>query len=92
MADDQRPVIRVSDAERQDVVAALREAVGAGRITLEEFGDRTGLALAAMTSDDLAALSQDLPVPSPEVASPGKVTRWMLACARSRRRSGAPSG
>jgi Domain of unknown function (DUF1707)/Cell wall-active antibiotics response 4TMS YvqF len=53
--------ILVSDDERERSVALLRVAVGEGRLTLEEFSERVGLAYAARTDRDLASLARDLP-------------------------------
>ena len=53
--------MRVSDADRDRAIAELSEHYQAGRLTTEEFEDRTGRALAARTSADLAALFTDLP-------------------------------
>jgi hypothetical protein len=56
------PVVLASDGEREQVVLALRDAVVEGRLTLEEFSERVGGAQAARTNEQLAALTQDLPV------------------------------
>jgi len=53
--------LRVSDAEREAVVARLNQATGEGRLTLEEFTERVGAALAARTQADLDVLVDDLP-------------------------------
>ena len=54
---ESRPTpILVSDAERERSVALLRLAVGEGRLTLEEFSERVGLACAARTDQELASL------------------------------------
>ena len=53
--------LRVGDAEREAVVAQLRTHLGAGRLTLDEFEERTGHALAARTVGDLVPLTADLP-------------------------------
>jgi hypothetical protein len=53
--------MRVSDADRDRAIAELSEHYQAGRLTTEELEDRTGRALAARTSADLAALFTDLP-------------------------------
>jgi uncharacterized membrane protein YccC len=53
--------IRASDADRDRVVAALREHLAAGRLTTEEFSDRLDLAFAAKTLGDLDSLMADLP-------------------------------
>ena len=55
------PDLRASDAEREQVVAALREHAGEGRLTIEELDERCSAALAARTRGDLAALMRDLP-------------------------------
>jgi hypothetical protein len=65
---DPAPQVRVSDTEREAVVARLNTATGEGRLTLEEFGDRAGQAYAARTQGELARLVEDLPAvvaPSP---------------------------
>lgn len=53
--------IRVSDADRDAVLAELSEHLQAGRLTSAEFDERTSKALAARTGADLAALTVDLP-------------------------------
>lgn len=53
--------IRASDADREVVVAALRDAYTAGRLTLEEFDERTTAAYAARTWGELRTLTADLP-------------------------------
>ena len=53
--------LRVSGADRDRAIAELSEHYQAGRLTTEEFEDRSGRALAARTSADLAALFTDLP-------------------------------
>src|SRR3954451_13832179 len=54
--------IRASDKERDSVVEVLRDAYTDGRITLEEFDDRTSAAYASKTWGDLRELTSDLPV------------------------------
>ena len=43
------------------MVAALERHTGAGRLTLEEFEARVGVACDARTLDELAAVTSDLP-------------------------------
>ena len=66
--------IRVSDADRDQAIAELSEHFQTGRLTQEEFGERSGRALQARTGDDLAALFTDLPgqstVPVPPAGGP----------------------
>ena len=54
--------IRASDHDRDAVVATLRDAFSEGRLTLEEFQDRTTAAYAGRTWGDLRELTRDLPV------------------------------
>lgn len=56
-----RPSLRVSDAERHQVVEVLREAAGEGRLDLTELEERLELAFAAKTYADLEPLVRDLP-------------------------------
>jgi DUF1707 SHOCT-like domain/Cell wall-active antibiotics response LiaF, C-terminal len=62
------PALRVSDEERDAVAVVLREHCVAGRLTLEEFSERTDRALEARAKEELDALTRDLPEPaaSPE--------------------------
>jgi hypothetical protein len=53
--------LRASDAERDAVVGRLNQAVGEGRLTLDEFSQRLELAYAARTRGDLDPLLRDLP-------------------------------
>jgi hypothetical protein len=53
--------LRVSDADRDQVVSELGQAFQDGRITAEELDERSGLALRARTGNDLAVLLADLP-------------------------------
>jgi len=53
--------IRASDQERESVVDVLRDAYTAGRLTLEEFDERTSAAYASKTWADLRELTADLP-------------------------------
>lgn len=53
--------VRVSDRDREAVVARLGAAAGEGRLTLVEFEDRSGQAYEAKTYGDLDVLVADLP-------------------------------
>lgn len=53
--------IRASDQDREVVVATLRDAYTAGRLTLEEFDERTTGAYSGKTWGDLRKLTEDLP-------------------------------
>lgn len=74
--------LRVSDAERDRAVAELSEHFQTGRLTQEEFEDRSGRALRARTGGELGELFTDLPRDLPSTAgkalaadSPGSVRR-----------------
>ena len=56
-----RGAVRVSDAERDAAVAELSQHYQVGRLTAEEFSDRSAQAFAAKTGDQLHALFDDLP-------------------------------
>ena len=70
------PPVRASDAERDAAVRALTDAAAEGRITLEELGERTGRALEAVSRDELAGVTADLPSQAPGPVRRG--TRWVL--------------
>jgi hypothetical protein len=53
--------IRASDQERESVVDVLRDALTDGRLTFDEFEERTAAAYAAKTWTDLRELTSDLP-------------------------------
>jgi DUF1707 SHOCT-like domain len=55
------PALRASDDDRDTVLQALERHTAAGRLSLEEFDQRSTAALAAVTLDELAALIADLP-------------------------------
>jgi class 3 adenylate cyclase len=71
---------RVADADRDRAVTLLREHVVVGRLTLDEFSERVGLALRARTKGDLEAVMANLPeLASPlEETSRRKARRWFV--------------
>lgn len=71
---DNHPELRCSDSDRDRVAEELREHYADGRLTLEEFHERSDVAYAAKTFGDLAPLTSDLParVPKPAEAKPEK--------------------
>ncbi|HEY2214690.1 MAG TPA: adenylate/guanylate cyclase domain-containing protein [Acidimicrobiales bacterium] len=79
-ADDGPMAQRVADADRDRTVTLLREHVVDGRITLDEFSDRIGLALQARTRGDLQEVMSNLPdlaVPVEETRR-RKARRWFI--------------
>lgn len=70
--------LRVSNAERDRAVAELTGHFEAGRLTLEEFDDRSGRALQARTGRELSGLFTDLPqgvAPAPASAGSARSAR-----------------
>jgi hypothetical protein len=53
--------IRASDADRDAVAGALKDAYTAGRLTLEEFDERSTAAFTSKTWGELRAITRDLP-------------------------------
>lgn len=68
---DHPPQLRATDAEREHVAGLVRNAVGDGRIQLDELDDRLGAAYSAKTHGDLSVVIDDIvphtphPVPPP---------------------------
>ena len=77
--------VRVSDAERNVVVEALRTHTADGRLTLDEFAERVEVALAARTRADLDEVLRDLPAvlptaaPTPQPSSSRRPVRSTIA-------------
>jgi Domain of unknown function (DUF1707) len=87
------PELRIGDAEREAAVTALGEHYAAGRLSKDEFDERTAAALTALTASALAPLFGDLPAPHAAGAAvsttPGTVRpRPGWSPSRSRRRPG----
>jgi Domain of unknown function (DUF1707) len=68
---NERPPTRIGTAERTAAMKALDEHLAAGRLQIEEYGERSALAVNATTAPELAALFDDLPAPHPPL--PGVV-------------------
>ncbi len=78
MSDEDRtsPVLRASDADREETATALREHCAVGRLTHEELSDRLDAAYSARTVAELKALLHDLPElpPSPAPRPPRRTS------------------
>jgi hypothetical protein len=57
--------LRASDADRDRVIARLRDHFAEGRLTRDELDERITAALSAKTLGDLHVLMADLPEPAP---------------------------
>lgn len=79
MEEGSQPPILASDAERERACTTLREASVDGRLTLDEFSQRIGRALAARTRDQLAEVTRDLPAVLPPSAVRRPPVRWSVA-------------
>lgn len=84
--------LRASDSDREAVAQQLRDHYAAGRITLDEFDERTTTTYAAKTFGDLDGLLVDLPsvevvpvsdarVPAPAATAGGRVDHFRAAVA-----------
>ena len=70
MAEFQRSDIRVSDSEREDALGKLGEHMSAGRLDIDEYGERSARVTAAKTRGELLDLFGDLPEPRPAFGQP----------------------
>jgi hypothetical protein len=73
--------LRISDADREAAMALLSEQYAEGRLTKDEFDERSDAVWSAKTRGDLAPVFVDLPVRSPALpavtARPGgRRSRW----------------
>jgi hypothetical protein len=68
-------MLRAADRDRDEVAEILREQYAQGRLTLEEFDERSAKAVSARTMGELGALTADLPAP----AEPEENTAWSPA-------------
>jgi Domain of unknown function (DUF1707)/Cell wall-active antibiotics response 4TMS YvqF len=62
--------VRASDADRDQIIEALAAASAEGRLSLEEYSQRSEAALVARTHGELAGLTADLPAPRHSDAAP----------------------
>ncbi|GAA0946760.1 DUF1707 domain-containing protein [Pseudonocardia zijingensis] len=67
MTDEGASPLRIGHAERTAAQKALDEHLAEGRLTVEEYADRSAAAANAVVASDLAALFTDLPQPHPEL-------------------------
>ena len=62
--------VRASDGDRDQTIEALAAASAEGRLSLEEYAQRSEAALVARTHGELAGLTADLPAPRQRDAAP----------------------
>jgi hypothetical protein len=83
--------VRASDAEREEYASVVREAVGEGRLTLDEGDERLATIYAAKFRDELRPVVTDLP--REEEAPPyGRVATRHGPWGDPRRGGGDPGG
>ena len=82
--------LRVSDAERDTAVSELSTHFQVGRLTMDEFDERSDQALRAKTRSDLAVLFTDLPSAAPAPANPVAAKYGPAKPAPLARRSSVP--
>jgi uncharacterized protein DUF1707 len=70
VSQNQRSDIRISDAEREDALTKLGEHMAAGRLDIDEYGDRSARVATAKTRGELLELFADLPEPRPTFGQP----------------------
>ena len=67
--------LRASDADREQVIDALKAAFVRGRLTKDELGMRTGQALAARTHAELTVITACIPAGLIVIQPPSKPAR-----------------
>ena len=60
------PQLRISDQNRESALSALGEHMSAGRIDIDEYGERSARITAAKTRGELVDIFADLPAPHPQ--------------------------
>lgn len=84
------PRVRTSDAERERIAQILRDAVGEGRLTLEEGDERLATLYTTKFRDELNPLIADLPAAN-KVGGGGPAP-WGSRGGQQRSRAGADPG
>ncbi|RJQ67526.1 DUF1707 domain-containing protein [Pseudonocardiaceae bacterium YIM PH 21723] len=62
--------LRIGTEEREESIVALGEHMSAGRLDIEEYGDRSARVTTARTLAELQPLFTDLPQPHPRCLNP----------------------
>lgn len=90
----ERPALRASDAEREQVVDILRRAAGDGRIDVDELDQRLPLVYSTRTKAELDRLTADVvaaptSAPTGVQVRPGEGgTRWVISIMSGQDRAG----
>lgn len=89
------PQLRISDQNRESALTALGEHMTAGRIDIEEYGERSARITAAKTRGELVEIFADLPAPHPqydEVPQAVAAPQAQQEAAPAPRHPGSPEG
>ena len=87
------PQLRISDQNRESALSALGEHMSAGRIDIDEYGERSARITAAKTRGELVELFADLPAPHPRYDDvPQAVATPEPAAAPAPRQPASPEG
>ena len=71
--------LRASDADREQVIDALKAAFVQGLLTKEELSTRAGQALASRTNAELAEITADIPASVIEIQPPSQPAQTCTA-------------
>jgi hypothetical protein len=75
-------MLRAADRDRDEVAELLREHYAQGRLTIEEFDERSTAAATAKTMGDLRALTADLPVTATPAPAEPRTAAWSPSAMR----------
>ncbi|HJQ45212.1 MAG TPA: DUF1707 domain-containing protein [Amycolatopsis sp.] len=67
---NESPDVRIGDVDREQALGALGEHLSAGRLDVDEYGERSARVTAARTRGELTAIFTDLPQPHPGAPKP----------------------
>jgi hypothetical protein len=89
--------LRIADSERENALTVLGEHMSAGRLNIDEYGERSAQVSTAKTRGELRALFSDLPPPHPQFSTGGAAPRPAAPAAmpvpqQSRQVAGRPPG
>lgn len=76
------PALLAGDDDRERSIALLTQAVVEGRLTLEEFSDRVGVAQSARTQTELTEVTRDLPAPGAAALPAPAEDRHVAFCSK----------
>ena len=81
----QTPPLRIGHKERESAYAALSAHLDAGRLDVDEYGERYAKASVARTRAELDGLFTDLPAPHPVFDATAAAPSWVTSAPPRRR-------